>query len=78
MYICLLQLLTEFLRVVEKPKARMEQFFYQRWDQLQQRIIQISQKEDNFNVIRMIGLAGEDMLESKWQISTRITTDIAS
>lgn len=77
MHICSLQLLTEFLRIMEKTKARMSQFFHQPWDELQQKIIEISQKEDNINVTRMLGLAGEDMSESKWQISMSITTDIA-
>ena len=62
---------------MEKTKARMQQYFYQPWDELQQKIIEISQKEDNINVTRMLGLAGEDMSESKWQISMSITTDIA-
>ena len=34
---------------------------------LQQKVIQIPEKKENVNVIRMLGLAGEDMSESKYR-----------
>ena len=58
----LLQLLAEFLRVVEKKHLTMQEFYYEPWDELQQ--------EENLNVIRTLGLAEEDssMSESKKNI----------
>ena len=59
-----LQLLTEFMRVIEK-KQTLQHFYHEPWGELEQKIIQISEREENLNVIRTMGLAGEDMSESK-------------
>ena len=66
----LLQLLAEFLRVVEKKHLTTQEFYYEPWDELQQKVLKLSEKEDNLNVIRTLGLAEEDssMSESKKNI----------
>jgi len=43
----------------------MQHFYHEPWGELEQKIIQISEREENLNVIRTMGLAGEDMSESK-------------
>ena len=54
--------------MVEKKHLTMQEFYYEPWNELQQKVLKLLQKEENVNVIRMLGLAGEDssMSESKY------------
>lgn len=50
-----------------KKHTTMQHFYHEPWDELQQKIVEISKKEENPNVIRTLGLAEEEisMSESK-------------